>query len=65
MIDRRYERAIELKERAFEGFRAAGRMAEAADNASWLAFLHGTYHGNLSAAFGRKERAERTSSSAG
>jgi DNA-binding CsgD family transcriptional regulator len=58
MIDRQYESAIELKERAFEGFRAAGRVAEAADNASWLAFLYATYHANFSAAFGWKERAE-------
>jgi DNA-binding CsgD family transcriptional regulator len=58
MIDREYERAIELKERAFEGFRAAGRVAEACDMAMWLAFLYASRHANFSAALGWKERAE-------
>ena len=40
----------ELKERAFEGFRAAGRVAEACQNAMWLAFLYATYQANFSAA---------------
>lgn len=58
MLDREYERAIALKERAFEAFRAAGRPADASSNAMWLAFLYATYEGNFSAALGWKERAE-------
>ena len=57
MIDREYERAIELKERAFELYRRAAQFAPALDSASWLAFMYATYHGNFSAALGWKERA--------
>jgi DNA-binding CsgD family transcriptional regulator len=57
MIDREYERAIELKERAFELYARTGRFAPASDNAIWLVFLYVTYHGNVSAALGWKERA--------
>src|SRR5215208_2024357 len=57
MIERDYERAIELKERAFDLYKAAGRVADASDVAFWLTFMYATYHGNLSAALGWKERA--------
>jgi DNA-binding NarL/FixJ family response regulator len=57
-FDGEYERAIELKERAFGAYRRAGKRAEAADIARWLAFLHGTFHGNLSVASGWMGRAE-------
>ena len=53
-----YERAIELKERAFAAYGREGKRADAADVARWLAFLHGTYHGNWSAASGWMGRAE-------
>src|SRR5215216_655999 len=58
MIEREYERAIELRERAFDSYKAGGRLAGASDSASWLAFMYATYHGNFSAALGWKERAE-------
>src|SRR5829696_5518436 len=58
MIEREYERAIELRERAFDLYKAAGQLAGASDSASWLAFMYATYHGNFSAALGWKERAE-------
>jgi DNA-binding CsgD family transcriptional regulator len=58
MIAREYERAIELRERAFDLYKAAGLLAGASDSASWLAFMYATYHGNFSAALGWKERAE-------
>jgi DNA-binding CsgD family transcriptional regulator len=51
--------AIRLKERAFAAYRAAGRPAEAADVALWLAFLHGAVHGNRAAANGWMSWAER------
>ena len=57
MIEREYERAIELKERAFELYRRAGQAAEASDNATWLTFMYATYHGNFSVALGWKQRA--------
>ena len=57
MIDREYDRAIELKERAFELYTRAGQFAPASDNAMWLAFMYVTYHGNLSVGLGWKERA--------
>jgi tetratricopeptide (TPR) repeat protein len=47
-----YERAIELKERAFAAYRRDGKRVQAADLARWLAFLHASCHGNLSAASG-------------
>ena len=53
-----YDRAIELKERAFAAYRRAGKRVEAADIARWLAFLHGTFHGNFSVASGWMGRAE-------
>ncbi len=58
MYEREYERAIELRERAFDLFKAAGQVASASDSAIWLTFMYATYHGNLSAALGWKERAE-------
>src|SRR5215212_5325514 len=58
MIEREYERAIELRERAFDLYKAGGQFARASDSASWLAFMYATYHGNFSAALGWKERAE-------
>ena len=56
---REYDRAIELKERAFAAYRQAGEPVKAADTARWLAFLHGTYHGNYAVASGWMERAEQ------
>ncbi len=53
-----YDLAIALKERAFAGYRAAGERARAADVARWLAFLHGTFHGNFAVASGWIARAE-------
>ena len=57
MIERDYDRAIELKERAFELYTRAGEFAEASDDAIWLAFMYVTYHGNFSVGLGWKERA--------
>ena len=53
-----YDRAIELKERAFAAYRRAGKPVEAADIARWLGFLHGTFHGNFAVASGWIGRAE-------
>ena len=53
-----YPRAIELKERAFALYRSRGKKVEAAELARWLAFLHGTFHGNFSVASGWMSRAE-------
>ena len=53
-----YDLAIELKERAFAEYRDSGDAASAADVARWLAFLHGTFHGNFSVASGWMARAE-------
>jgi DNA-binding CsgD family transcriptional regulator len=53
-----YDRAIELKERAFATYRSGGKRVEAADAARWLAFLHATCHGDFSAASGWMGRAE-------
>ena len=52
-----YDRAIEVKERAFAAYRDAGQPVGAADTARWLAFLHGTYHGNYAVASGWMARA--------
>jgi DNA-binding NarL/FixJ family response regulator len=57
MIERDYDRAIELKQRAFALYTRAGRCAEASDCALWLTFMYATYRGNFSAALGWKERA--------
>jgi tetratricopeptide (TPR) repeat protein len=57
MIEGEYERAIELKERAFDLYKAAGQSSGASDSASWLTFMYATYYGNFSAALGWKERA--------
>ena len=57
MLEREYERAIELKERAFDLYKAAGELAGASDTAIWLTFMYATYYGNFSAALGWKERA--------
>jgi DNA-binding CsgD family transcriptional regulator len=57
MIEREYERAIELRERAFDLYKAAGQLARASDSAIWLTFMYATYRGNFSAALGWKERA--------
>lgn len=53
-----YDRAIELKERAFAGYRRRAKRVEAADIARWLAFLHATCRGNLAVASGWMARAE-------
>ena len=53
-----YDAAIEVKERAFTAYRQDGRPADAADTARWLAFLHGTYHGNYAVASGWMGRAQ-------
>ncbi|HWM09331.1 MAG TPA: LuxR C-terminal-related transcriptional regulator [Solirubrobacteraceae bacterium] len=52
-----YDRAIELKERAFALYRRRGSRVEAAELARWLAFLHGAVHGNMAAANGWMARA--------
>ena len=57
VIEREYERAVELRERAFDLYKAAGQSARASDVAIWLTFMYATYHGNFSAALGWKERA--------
>jgi DNA-binding CsgD family transcriptional regulator len=57
-FQREYDAATELKERAFAAYRQEGRLANAADTARWLAFLHGTYHGNYAAASGWMGRAQ-------
>jgi DNA-binding NarL/FixJ family response regulator len=57
-FQREYDAAIEVKERAFAAYRAEGRPADAADTARWLAFLHGTYHGNYAVASGWMGRAQ-------
>jgi DNA-binding CsgD family transcriptional regulator len=57
MIDREYERAIELKERAFELYKRAGQLAPASETAMWLTFMYVAYHGNFSVGLGWKERA--------
>jgi DNA-binding CsgD family transcriptional regulator len=57
MIDREYERAIELKERAFELHVRVGQLAAASDSAIWLTFMYVTYEGNISVGLGWKERA--------
>ena len=54
---REYDRAIELKERAFAAYRQAADPVKAADTARWLAFLHGTYHGHYAVAGGWMDRA--------
>jgi DNA-binding CsgD family transcriptional regulator len=54
-----YDSAIELKERAFAAYRNSRKPVEAADTARWLAFLHGTFHGNFAVASGWMARAER------
>jgi DNA-binding CsgD family transcriptional regulator len=53
-----YERAIDLKERAFAAYRRCGKAVQAADTARWLAFLYGTFHGNFAVASGWIARAE-------
>jgi DNA-binding NarL/FixJ family response regulator len=56
-FQREYDAAIDVKERAFAAYRSEGRLADAADTARWLAFLHGTYHGNYAVASGWMGRA--------
>jgi DNA-binding NarL/FixJ family response regulator len=58
-FQREYDAAIDVKERAFAAYRSEGRPADAADTARWLAFLHGTYHGNYAVASGWMGRAQR------
>ena len=53
-----YERAIELKEGAFAGYRGRGQRIEASHVARWLGFMHATYHGNYAVASGWIGRAE-------
>ena len=52
-----YDRAIALKERAFALYRRRGSRVEAAEQARWLAFLHGAVRGNMAAANGWMARA--------
>jgi DNA-binding NarL/FixJ family response regulator len=54
-----YERAIELKEQAMGVYRDRGQRVEASHAARWLAFMHGTYHGNFTVASGWITQAER------
>jgi DNA-binding CsgD family transcriptional regulator len=58
MYEREYERAIALRERAFELYKEIGEFAPASVGAIWLTFMYATYHGNFSAALGWKGRAE-------
>ena len=53
-----YPKGIEFAERAFAGYRAEGRSADAADRARWLAFLQAAINGNMAAAGGWIARAE-------
>ena len=53
-----YDRAIELKERAFAAYREEGNPLQASAAARWLAFLHATCHGNFAVASGWVGRAE-------
>lgn len=53
-----YERAIELKERAFVAYNRVGQAVEASEQARVLAFLHGAVRGNDAAANGWFARAE-------
>jgi tetratricopeptide (TPR) repeat protein len=53
-----YDRAIELMERAFAEYRRRGERIGAVRPARWLAFLHGSVHGNLAVANGWMARAE-------
>src|SRR5262245_9092051 len=53
-----YDLAIDLTERAFAAYRDADDAIRAADLARWLAFLHGTFHGNFAVASGWIGRAE-------
>jgi DNA-binding CsgD family transcriptional regulator len=53
-----YDRAIELKERAFVAYQRAGRPLEASGQARLLAFLHGAVRGNDAVANGWFARAE-------
>lgn len=53
-----YDRAIELKERAFAAYRDEGEPLQACAAARWLAFLHATCHGNFAVASGWMGRAE-------
>jgi tetratricopeptide (TPR) repeat protein len=53
-----YEQAIRLKEEAFAAYRERGQREEASRAARWLAFMHGTYHGNFAVASGWIARAE-------
>ena len=57
-FDGDYPRAIEVTERAFAAYRAQGQVAEAADRARWLAFLHGAVNANMAVAAGWMARAE-------
>lgn len=52
-----YDAAIEFKERAFAAYRREGEPLQASAAARWLAFLHGTCHGNFAVASGWMERA--------
>ena len=58
-FQREYDRAIELKERAFAAYRSGGKPVEAAELARWLAFLHVSVRGNMAAANGWMAQAER------
>jgi DNA-binding CsgD family transcriptional regulator len=53
-----YDRAVELKERAFAAYRRRGMRIEAAELARWLAFLYLTVRGNMAAANGWMAQAE-------
>jgi DNA-binding CsgD family transcriptional regulator/Tfp pilus assembly protein PilF len=53
-----YGEAIELTERAFAAYLRDGREIDAADQARWLAFLHGVVNANMAAAGGWMARAE-------
>jgi DNA-binding CsgD family transcriptional regulator len=52
-----YDRAVELKERAFAAYRRGGKRVQAADMARWLAFLYATFQGSYALASGWMGRA--------
>ena len=55
----RYPEALELRTRAFAGFRERGEMARAAGIATRLAMLHGLIYGNAAAVSGWLAHADR------
>ena len=57
-FERKYERAIALKEEAFAAYRERDKPIDASHAARWLGFMYATYHGNYAVASGWIARAE-------